>query len=99
MKHIFIITALKTIYGYTNSTFGRRTIGWYSDYTNAIHAVVHNYGDMYEEGYYPFCVIEKFAEGIWAIAMKEYWFQWKEGRYQPIDKPEALKQICSFGMG
>ena len=103
---IYTITTLKTVHGYRNPAhtyeLGLRTVGYYKDLKVAQEEVEHNSCDIYENGYYPFCVIEETEEGIYQYG-KNYWYQWignqKEGGYQAIKKPETLKQVCGFGMG
>lgn len=101
---IYTITTLKTIYGYRNPVhtyeLGRRCVGYFNDLIDAQICVEENYGDIYEEGYYPFCVIEAAEEGLYNIGGHgEWWYQWIDGRYKMIDKPEVLKTTCGFGIG
>lgn len=100
---IYLITTLKTVYGYKNPVhtyeLGCRTVGYYTELEEAKQAIEENHGDIYEEGYYPFCVIEKVEEGLYGITFDEHWYQWIGDGYKPIDKPESLKQTCAFGIG
>jgi len=79
-----------------------RCVGFYYNLVNAITAVEENHGDIYEEGYYPYCVIEAVKEGIYCIDRKEFWFKWnkKENGYKPIpSKPENYRTVVCFGIG
>lgn len=100
---IYTITTLKTIYGYKNPVhqyeLGLRCVGWYRELKDAQRAVDENQGDIYEEGYYPFCVIEKISEGLYGITFEEYWFKWIGDGYKEIQKPKELYHVCGFGMG
>jgi hypothetical protein len=62
-----------------------------------------NEWDIYEEGYYPYVVIETFNANILysATVGPEYWYMWnkRHGRYEKIDKPRELKNVCAFGIG
>ena len=103
MKEIYTITTLKTIYGYRNPAhtyeLGCRSVGFYFRLDEATDNVVGNACDIYEEGYYPFCVIEKTYEGIYGCSLEEHWFQWIDDGYKPIEKPKELNNICGFGLG
>lgn len=99
---IYTITTLKTIYGYCNPVhkyeLGSRCVGFFYRFKDAIEAVKENHCDIYENGYYPFCVIEGVEQGFYNMK-NEFWFQWKDGEYKEIEKPESLKQTCCFGIG
>ncbi len=92
---IYAITTLNTL-------DGRRTVGWFKKLEVAKEEVENNSCDIYENGHYPFCVIEEIPEGIYSYG-KEYWYQWigthEKGAYQVVDKPDELKHVCGFGMG
>lgn len=101
---IYVITTLKTIYGYKNPVhqyeLGKRTVGYFNDLEKAKQAVEENWGDIYENGYYPFCVIEEKGEGIYNIGrLMEIWYKWIDGKYKLIEKPKELMNICCFGLG
>ena len=101
---IYTITTLKTIYGYRNPVhtyeLGCRTVGYYTSLRVAKEEVERNSMDIYEEGYYPFCVVEEVQPGIYfGIGYGEHWYQWIDGGYKPIDKPEELKHTIGFSMG
>lgn len=102
MPMIHTITTLKTIYGYKNPAhayeLGTRVVGYFHKLETAKEAVESNACDIYEEGYYPFCVIESTFEGFYGFG-DEYWYQWIDGGYKPIDKPESLRHVCGFGIG
>lgn len=78
-----------------------RCIGIYTELEIANEAVLENYGDMYEEGYYPWAIIEALeSDSVYGIPDKieQYWFEWlveKEG-YQAIETPERFKQTIMF---
>ena len=103
MDSIFTITTLKTIYGYKNPVhtyeLGCRCVGWMKSLEDAKKAVENNDMDIYEEGYYPFCVIEKNYEGIYYFSMKEWWYQWIGDGYTEINKPKPLSHTVGFGIG
>jgi len=76
-----------------------RCVGWFKEVGEAIECVVKNYGDIYEAGSYPYCVIEQVEPGLYTFPRKELWFRWKKDHYELTDKPEYFKGICNFSMG
>jgi hypothetical protein len=101
---IYTITTLKTIHVYRNpahaSELGCRCVGFFHKLEDAIETVEENYCDIYENGYYPFAVIEAVKEGMYNIGNNdEWWFQWKYDGYEQIEKPSVLKNTCGFGIG
>jgi len=104
---IYTITTIKRISPFNHNKFnkgikewslGKRCIGYFIDLENAKEAVEDNYGDMYEEGHYPYCIIEGHKEGIYGFTSEIYWYKWNSG-YKQIDKPKGLENICGYGMG
>jgi hypothetical protein len=100
---IYTVTTLKTVYGYKNPVhtyeLGCRCVGFFMELEDAQKEVENNSMDIYEEGYYPFVVIEAVYEGIYGITAKEWWYQWIDNGYKPIDKPKSLKNTVAFGIG
>lgn len=88
-----------TKYKFPNS----RCIGIYTNVDLATEAVLNNYGDMYEEGWYPWVVIEsKISDVVYAGSEDEQlWFEWDKdkGGYRPILRPERFDQISGWGIG
>lgn len=78
-----------------------RCVGWFMNIGEAMESVIKNYGDISEEGYYNYCVIEEVGSGLYyAFSRKELWFEWKEDNYELLEnKPEHFKNICNFSMG
>lgn len=79
---------------------GDRCFGWFSSLKESKECVEKNYGDIHE-GSYRYVVIEKMSDGIHGgfSIPKEWWYEWKEGKFVPIDKPEKLQHTISFGLG
>lgn len=101
---IYTVTTIKTIYPYKNPVhtyyLGRRCVGWFHSLADAQGAVERNDCDIYEEGYYPFAVIEETSEGLYnVVGNNEYWYQWIEDGYKRIMKPKSLSHTCGFGIG
>lgn len=72
--------------------------GWFRKNKDARKAVEENWGDIHEDSL-NYALIEERFEGIYFDKVpKELWFKWDKEKesYQEIEKPEQLKQICSF---
>ena len=79
-----------------------RCVGYYYSDITAIEAVENNSCDIYEMGYYPFCVIESVKQGIYCIDRTEFWFKWNKetGKYERIpEKPKRFENLACFGIG
>jgi hypothetical protein len=78
-----------------------RCVGFYYSKDIAIEAVEHNSCDIYEEGYYPYAVVEEYHQGIYAFP-KEVWFKWdkkKKGYVRIKTRPKEFKFMAGFGLG
>lgn len=96
-KEIYTITTLRRDIRNPN-----RCVGYYFDLNRAIDVVVNNECDIYERGYYPYCVIESVKEGLYAVERTEYWFEWDDNTacYQRLnEKPDKFFMRCCFGIG
>lgn len=84
----------------TNRISERRTFGWFAELYDANCAVRYNRCDIHE-CYYNYAVIEEINQGIFGMAVKEWWWKWdkKQQRYLSINKPKKFKQLTNFGMG
>jgi hypothetical protein len=113
-KKIFVITAIKFGYKKRRNIDGEvkryftiireRVWGWFADLETTQKAVDENWMDMYENGHYPWIVIEKTPEGICSIGpVSEYWYKWsgddKTGKYKPTKKPKSYNNVVGFGIG
>ena len=96
-KEIFTITTVRATPLEPN-----RCVGYYFDLQKAITAVLDNDGDMYEIGYYPYCVIEGVKPGLYFLDRAEYWFKWnidKNGYEHLPKKPDKFYIRACFGIG
>lgn len=91
-----------TICGMTGllSTNDRRTFGWYAKLNGALDAVVKNKCDLHE-CYYQYVVIEEVKEGVFGMAIKEWWFKWNKNKrnFFSIQKPKETNRLVSWGIG
>ena len=78
-----------------------RSVGFYYSLRKAIKRVEENAGDIYEEGYYPYVVIERTPEGVYPDIRREYWFTWdkEKGKYCKSERPKVFDHIACFGLG
>jgi len=78
----------------------RRTYGWYSKFGKAIEAVQDNRGELWEYCY-DYIVVEEVKEGVWGLAVKEWWFKWnrRSKKYRSINKPNATKGTVNWSIG
>lgn len=96
-KPIYTITTIRM-----KEYIRNRCVGFYYDLNKAVAAVENNDGDIYECGYYPFCVIEDVREGIYNILRSEIWFEWnkEQNGYRKIkEKPKEFAQTVCFSIG
>jgi len=79
-----------------------RCVGYCFKNHEAIEIVLQNCGDIYEAGYYPYCVIEEVKAGIYVFPRKEMWFEWNvllKGYGEIPKKPKKFNNTCCFGIG
>lgn len=85
-------------------TIGTRTVGYFEDLETAKKCVEENWGDIYEDGYYKYAVIEDVEPGLYQSAESTpIFFKWegsiKDGKYQEIERPIELKGFFGFTIG
>ena len=99
-KTIFTVCAVS---GFDRNELGlKRTYGWYTKLKDAYKDVIANRGDLWESSY-DYIVIEEVKEGVWGMAIKEWWFKWnwqdsKKG-FHPIRKPKETKGTINWSIG
>lgn len=100
---IFLVTTIRAFV-----EGGSRCIGFFHTLEEAQFIVDNNHGDINENNYYPYCVIEEVKPGIYRPAIKEYWYKWTkvyktadivQTQYFPIEKPKKFSKIVCFGIG
>lgn len=81
-------------------TTGTRVVGYYEDLETARKCVEENWGDIYEDGYYKYAVIEDVEPGLYrSCDSTPIFFKWEDGGYEEIDKPTELKGFFGFTIG
>lgn len=89
----------------------KSSFGWYFTETEAVKAVVENYGDLHE-CYFDYAVVEEITNGIHGRPITEIWFKWDPPKgamfgygqenkswWKNVDKPKGLEGVISFGIG
>jgi hypothetical protein len=94
MEPIFVITTRRGL----NVEADERTIGWYGDLISAKATVENNFCDIHET-VYEYAIIEEVHAGLYPDIQVEVWFQWKNGKYVEIPKPEEIKDFCNWAIG
>lgn len=78
--------------------YGPRCVGFTYKFTDALKIISNNICDIHEQTY-TYAVIEEMEEGLYPEVVSEEWFEWVDGGYYPIDKPEQFKQYGNFAIG
>ena len=101
-KPIYTVTVLMP----SHSTWEQnrhRCWGWYPTLAMTKDAIKNNYGDMHENHYYRYAIIERVHAGVCGggIISKQWWFEWTgEGdEVKRIDCPKEYEGICGWGLG
>jgi hypothetical protein len=107
-KPIYVLSTGRV---YTNEHGERsdfRAVGWYPTLKQAQAAVMGNYGDIEEAGFYKWAVIEKLHWGLYPYDLKANWYLFvckkrtteKEMiTAKKIKCPKRFKNICGFSIG
>ena len=85
--------------------FDSRCVGVFRKMEEAKDVAINNYGDIYEQGYYPLLVIEKTQTGLYPMVREneQYWYTWmgdfETGGYQPCGQPDRFRNTVGWGIG
>ena len=103
MKYYFIATygdIKKDKLGWLDDGGRCRVVGFYEDFATAEKCVLENWGDIYEDGYYKYAVIEAIEPGLYPTCLTPVFYKWegtiKEGGFKKIKRPSATKGFCGF---
>ena len=85
-------------------TIGSRTVGYFENLKIAKKCVEENWGNIYEDGYYKYAVIEDVEPGLYQSCYSEpLFFKWEgtveNGGYKEIQRPNELKGFFGFTLG
>lgn len=82
---------------------GTRTVVVCRTFGRAKEIVEENVGDIFERTYRLVVIEAVAADRLYDFLDEDYWYAWEgdyeTGRYRPIDKPEAYRNIFGFGIG
>lgn len=76
-----------------------RCVGYFNSYEEAEDVVRGNYGDLYEQGYYDYVVIENIPEGLYQYDLEPVFFKWDSEVFKKCNRPEGLENICGLSLG
>lgn len=75
-----------------------RCVGFFQYEKTALDVIEKNMNYIHEQTY-KYAVLEELEPGLYPDAKFEHWFEWKDGRYQEINKPEQFRHLCNFAIG
>ena len=79
---------------------GTRVVGYFNTYLDATKCIEENWGDLYEDGYYKYAVIEGVEPGLYkSVESEPVFYKWINDRYTKIEKPVELKSFVGFTIG
>ena len=101
MDKIWVVVTCRTLDTKNEKFRDSRNVGWYNDLQEADKVLLNNYGDVYEDGYYPYAIIEQVPQGLYPICETALFYRWDKDkkRYIQIEKPEELKHIINYSIG
>lgn len=82
----------------------KRIVGYFLDLETAKECVEQNWGDLYEDGYYKYAVIEDVEPGLYrSVSSKPIFYKWvgdiDTGGYIRIRRPKCWKNTWGFTIG
>ena len=65
-----------------------RTVGWFNCKDDAVQVIRENMGDINEDGYYRYAMVEELGQGLYPVpnpldGSHETWFSWKNQYIEP----------------
>ena len=86
MDTFFALTTLNI-----DGEYRSRLVGCFPDFESALKCVLENHLDIYEEGWYPYAVIEKLDWGLYPNSIANRWFyQWQGAvKGRPVEPSEG----------
>jgi hypothetical protein len=84
-KSIFMITTFNADKSHI------RCVGYYNKFEYAEECIKINNGNIYENGYYPYAVIEEVEPGIYPLGKNKWFYEWGD----QFDHENGYKK-CKF---
>lgn len=104
---IYIIALFKDLkkdeQGFLDYGGAKRVVGYFTGFEMAECALIDNWSDLHEHGYYNYAVIEEHDEGIHSICLKPIFYKWHgdhyTGGFKKIRRPKITKGFIGFTIG
>lgn len=93
-KPIYMVVAFyieNTESARTDGICHSRNWGWYHSFEKAERAVLENYIDLFESGYYNYCCIGESPEGILSLVTN---IRWYKSNYDEISKVHSIVTVA-----
>jgi hypothetical protein len=95
---VYFVATIRNIY--TEST---RVVGYFKTLEEAKTCVETNSGDIYENGYYKYAVIEDLKPGLYPQCQNPIFYEWfgdnDTGSYKEVSKPKDFESFIGFTIG
>jgi hypothetical protein len=76
-----------------------RTVAIYPDMATVLLLLQNDAGELNEEWWYKYAVIESGEWGHHPYLYQESWWKWTGERWRPIDCPRRYNRIVNFALG
>lgn len=86
-------------HGWLDDGGSRRVVGFFFSFEEAEDVVLHNYGDLYEDGYYKYALIEGLEEGLYPFCADPVFYKWETDGYKKIERPAFTKKFAGLTIG
>ena len=99
---IYLIATIRDII--ENQPECSRVPGYFEDLDTAKKCIEENWGDLYEDGYYKYAVIEDVEPGLYKSSESDpIFYKWegdsKTGKYVEIKRPVEFDHLFGFTIG
>lgn len=75
-----------------------RCVGYVKTFEEAENIVLNNIGDI-NETIYDYAIIENIPEGLYQYNQNASWYQWNNGKYKKINRPDVYNHLVSWAIG
>lgn len=79
-----------------NELVRHRTVGLFWKKEDAFDILHHNYGDLWEAGYYPYAVVEEVGEGLYPLKINHWFFEYHNEQEVYVEIDELWEPFGSF---
>ncbi|MCI8397739.1 MAG: hypothetical protein HFJ52_09125 [Clostridia bacterium] len=76
----------------------KRCVGYFKTFEEAENIVLNNIGDI-NETIYDYAIIENIPEGLYQYDQNASWYQWNNGKYEKINKPDVYNHLVGWAIG